>query len=455
MSSTGADVELLRIRREKNKHGLDDAGLPDLNGFDDFMPGRIDNDDGAVVFRIDVGALAVWREGDIARAMADLEGGDDFPGCGIEHGDLAVLFRGDVDLFSVGSDFDTFRLTAHLEGFDDGTGGDVDDAYTGDVLVGDVELLSIGADIEVFGIGASGDRFDNFSLRDIEDADSVGAFVGRGKRALVDVRSSNGSSAESDVNRLLIGAGMDSARTFAERNRSEDVVVSAVDDGEVAGDFVGDVDLWSSRLCWRRGGGRSGGGSVLRLATNQQRECAGKEESSIESRRHPLFSFVGEVDGSVLLRSDGDLLFLRSQLLLPYGEGVGSGREVADSEGTIVFRDGEIGMVEDADVGVHPAMDIALYRDHDFGLDELAIERSIAWALAVVPFAIDLGHRVNVVRDRVGVDDLERLVHLNSEDAWVKPAAALIDDNGFRGRGEVLSFEAALDIDESICERAV
>lgn len=37
----------------------------------------------------------------------------------------------------------------------------------------------------------------------------------------------------------------------------------------------------------------------------------------------------------------------------------------------------------------------------------------------------------------------------------MEPAAALVDDDGFGGRGEVLSFEAALDVDEDVCKRAV
>ena len=43
-------------------------------------------------------------------------------------------------------------------------------------------------------------------------------------------------------------------------------------------------------------------------------------------------------------------------------------------------------------------MDVAFHPDHYLGLDELAVEGRLAGALTVVPFAIHLGERVNVMR---------------------------------------------------------
>ncbi len=97
-------------------------------------------------------------------------------------------------------------------------------------------------------------------------------------------------------------------------------------------------------------------------------------------------------------------------------------------------------------------MDVALHVDHDLRLQELAVHWRIPGALAVVPLAIDLSHGMDVVGDGVGVDDLECLARLNAEDAWAKPTAVLIDDDGLRWDCEMLSFQAGLDVDEGVSE---
>ena len=63
-------------------------------------------------------------------------------------------------------------------------------------------------------------------------------------------------------------------------------------------------------------------------------------------------------------------------------------------------------MVQYSDKSMHPAMDVALDRDHDLRLDEFTVKRSITWALAMVPFAVYLGHRMNVVRHWIRINDL-------------------------------------------------
>ena len=45
---------------------------------------------------------------------------------------------------------------------------------------------------------------------------------------------------------------------------------------------------------------------------------------------------------------------------------------------------------------------------------KFARQRRITRALAVVPFTIDLGHGMNVMRDRIGVRYLELLAGLNA-----------------------------------------
>jgi hypothetical protein len=109
-------------------------------------------------------------------------------------------------------------------------------------------------------------------------------------------------------------------------------------------------------------------------------------------------------------------------------------------------------MIENTDVSVHPAMNIALDGDHDLGFYELAIERRIARSLAMIPLAIQVGHGMNVVGYGIGIDYLEGLIGLETNDARVKPAAALIDDNRCWWRRKVLTFKSLSYVDERIRE---
>ena len=60
---------------------------------------------------------------------------------------------------------------------------------------------------------------------------------------------------------------------------------------------------------------------------------------------------------------------------MPHGESVRSGRKIRDIEDAIFLRHGEVWVIENADVGVHPAVNIAFDGDHDLGFYEFAIER--------------------------------------------------------------------------------
>ena len=113
-----------------------------------------------------------------------------------------------------------------------------------------------------------------------------------------------------------------------------------------------------------------------------------------------------EIGHDVVPRSDRYLFFLSAEILLPHSDGVSAGRKIFDCERPIVFRDGKIGMFQNPNIGVHPVMDIAFDLDHDLALRELSIQRSFAWSLAMVPFAIYLGHWMNVVRYGIRVDDV-------------------------------------------------
>ena len=71
---------------------------------------------------------------------------------------------------------------------------------------------------------------------------AVGALVGRRQRALVDARRRERRAAERHVDQFAIGARMDAAGAFAERHGGERLHLHRVDDREIAGAFVADVD---------------------------------------------------------------------------------------------------------------------------------------------------------------------------------------------------------------------
>ena len=112
-------------------------------------------------------------------------------------------------------------------------------------------------------------------------------------------------------------------------------------------------------------------------------------------------------------------------------------------------------MIQNSDKRVHPAMNVTFHPDHDFRFGESPRQGRIARSLTMVPFTIDFRHGMNVVRHGIRIDDLQYLSGLNAKHPGTEPAATLID--GYRrGRDfKSFSFEAALDIDESIRQAAL
>src|SRR4029077_884752 len=129
------------------------------------------------------------------------------------------------------------------------------------------------------------------------------------------------------------------------------------------------------------------------------------------------------------MRSHRYLLLLRSQFFLPYRDGVGAGWQVSDAVAAVFPGHGEIRIIHDADVSLHPAMNIALHVDHDLRPGELTGKRRLSRCLTMVPLPVDLRHGVNTVRDRIGVRNLQGLVRLNTKNARPEPAPTLINRN--------------------------
>ena len=141
------------------------------------------------------------------------------------------------------------------------------------------------------------------------------------------------------------------------------------------------------------------------------------------------------------------------ELLVPRLDRVGARRQPLQLELAVRVGDGEDGMIEHADVGVHPAVDVALERHHHFlrgeGVGRLhALDR-----LAVVELRVGLRHRVDVVQRRIAVDDFERLADAHAEHVRVIAAVLLIDLRRLGRRVVDVVAEAVLHVDEHVAER--
>ena len=105
------------------------------------------------------------------------------------------------------------------------------------------------------------------------------------------------------------------------------------------------------------------------------------------------FASIVPPAGSVILRS--------AQLFLPRLDHVIPRRDIVDLERTIVPRHCKVRMWNGADIRMHPAMDVAFHRDHDFRSGEFSAQWLVPSALAVIPFPVCLCEWVNVVCNRI------------------------------------------------------
>src|SRR5580704_11525466 len=140
---------------------------------------------------------------------------------------------------------------------------------------------------------------------------------------------------------------------------------------------------------------------------------------------HGLFSFETEISFDLAGRCNIDFLFLRPEGFLPGLDHVIARRHISYLESAIRPGHGEVRMLHNADVRAHPAMDIAFDPNHYFGPREPACEGLFSRSLAMVPFAIDLSQRVDIVGHGIGIGDFERLARLYAHHPRMKLAAAL------------------------------
>ena len=131
------------------------------------------------------------------------------------------------------------------------------------------------------------------------------------------------------------------------------------------------------------------------------------------------------------------------------------GRQPLQRHLAVLVRDAEERVVHDTDVGVHPAVDVALEGHHHFLRGEDVVRFHVLDRLAGIELRVALRQCVDVVERRIAVDDFERLADADAEDVRVVAAVLLINRHGSGRRVERVGAEAVLDVYEHVAEFAV
>src|SRR5713226_3071836 len=142
-----------------------------------------------------------------------------------------------------------------------------------------------------------------------------------------------------------------------------------------------------------------------------------------------------EFDRLRFLGSDGNRLRGGAVLLVPSLDGVGARRQVLQREAAASAGDLEVGALEHGDVALHPRVNVALHRDGHFLAGKALRNRRSAGGLGLIPLAVELGNRMDIVGGLVVVADFERLASLQPDHARAVHAALLV--HGKRGLGRL------------------
>src|ERR1700688_4045380 len=176
---------------------------------------------------------------------------------GVDDINVAAGLTGDVEALSVRRRGHPLGLLAHRDDVLHLPGGDVDYAGGFDVFVGDVQLGAVVAERNLFRVRPRRYFARQFLFRNIHDADRIGRFIGLDAIVVVVLtlledgiafgvqlrRRRYGSAAQGHIYRFAVRTGVDAARTLADRNRAEHLIIAAVDDGDIPRFLVGYVDL--------------------------------------------------------------------------------------------------------------------------------------------------------------------------------------------------------------------
>src|ERR1700674_3494806 len=149
---------------------------------------------------------------------------------------------------------------------------------------------------------------------------------------------------------------------------------------------------------------------------------------------------------------NGDFLALLTIGLVPSSDGVLAREQIGKIEATIFSGNRMVGVLQHRKSAVHPRMNVALHRD-ELHLVVLINDGRSARRLRVVPLAIDLGQRVDVVGGLILIQDFERLVHLKRKN--MRPIAAALLRENCRLRGRSLIRRSCRNVHHDIYERIV
>src|SRR5208283_5546228 len=140
----------------------------------------------------------------------------------------------------------------------------------------------------------------------------------------------------------------------------------------------------------------------------------GRVRADIEAREDKGhcsgLSVKEEIDDLGFAAGDGDLAALRAVQFVPGGDGVLPRGKLRQGERAIFTGHGEMAGLQYREIPLHPRMDVALHGDEFFLVISVG-ERGSLCRLDAVPFAIDLGQRMNIVRERVAIGEADVLAH--------------------------------------------
>ena len=143
-----------------------------------------------------------------------------------------------------------------------------------------------------------------------------------------------------------------------------------------------------------------------------------------------------EIEGKRFAGVQSDLLALGAVSFMPRGDDIMAWGEVGKREAAVLTGNGEMAGLQDDEVAFHPGVNIALDMDELFVIVGIGEGRS-AGRLHLVPLAVDLGERVNVVGERIAVGDANFLTDPESQDVGGVVTALLIEKDGCGGNGGI------------------
>jgi hypothetical protein len=158
----------------------------------------------------------------------------------------------------------------------------------------------------------------------------------------------------------------------------------------------------------------------------------------------------GEIERGGAAGGDSDFLRLRAEGFVPGGDGVFTRREIGEAEDAVFTSDREMGGLQDNEIALHPGMNIAFHRNDFRFVVGVGKGRSLG-RLDAAPVAIRFCGGMNVVGDRVNVDDLDFLSDADGENVGSVAAAALLEEYGAGGRRRGVGL-AGGNIDDDIGE---